>query len=66
MFSIRLSHGLYKAQTVGTTEFAPTIEKLLAKLDPGAPPEKIAAAAEILEGIIGTDHDQIHHGIVSA
>lgn len=66
MLSIKFSQGLYKAQTAVGTEFAPTLEKLLERLDPGAPPEKIAHAAEILEGIIGQDAGQIRHGVVSS
>lgn len=65
MLTIKYSQGLFKAQTPTNTEFAPTLEKLLERLDPGAPPEKIAAAAEILQGIIGEDAGQIRHGVIS-
>lgn len=59
------SNGLYYAGAAGNNVTATTLERLLAQLDPGAPPEKLAAAAEILESLIGKTHEQIHHGVIS-
>jgi hypothetical protein len=50
---IDVERGMYHAYTAdGKSATATSCEALLARLDPGAPPEKIAAAAEIFEGII--------------
>lgn len=59
------SNGIYYAGTAGNNVTGTTLEKLLERLDPGAPPEKVAAAAEILEPLIGKGHEQIHQGIAS-
>jgi hypothetical protein len=65
MLSIKFSQGLFTAQTPQGTFRAVSLEKLLEQADPGAPAEKIAHAAEILEGIVGEDAGQIRHGVVS-
>lgn len=59
------SNGLYYAGAPGNNVAAQTLESLLEKLDPGAPPDKLAAAAEILEPLIGKGHEQIHQGVAS-
>lgn len=59
------SNGLYYAGAPGNSVAAQSLESLLEKLAPGAPPEKLYAAAEILEPLIGKGHEQIRHGVAS-
>lgn len=59
------SNGLYYAGGVGNNVAAQSLESLLEKLSPGAPSEKLFAAAEILEPLVGKGHEQIRQGIAS-
>ena len=64
---IEQEFGIFYGKTsAGKVDQATSIEKLLVKLDPGAPEEKIAAAAEILEGLLPSEtQGQIQEGVVS-
>lgn len=59
------ANGLYYAGAPGNSATAQTLESLLEKLSPGAPPEKLFAAAEILEPLVSKGHEQISHGVSS-
>lgn len=65
MLVIKHNQGLYKAQTTARTEFAPNLEKLVEKLDPGIPAGRAQIIAEFLEAVITKGHEQIHHGVIS-
>jgi hypothetical protein len=66
MLVIKHSQGLFRAQTAtGQIQTAQSLERLIERLEPGAPPEKIAATAELLERHIGDDAGQIRQGVVS-
>lgn len=62
------ANGLYYAQPSegGDYVVATSLERLLEKLDPGAPPEKVRAAAEILEPFIGKGKEQFTQGVETA
>jgi hypothetical protein len=69
VISFHKKNGLYYASSGqgGMQEVAPTLEKLLGILDPGAPPLNIAYAAEIIEQLIGPEKaGQIGTGVMSA
>lgn len=65
MLVIKHNQGLYKAQTVNKTAFAPSLETLVEKLDPGIPAGRAQIIAEFLEAVISKGHEQIHHGVIS-
>lgn len=53
MLSIEAIRGVWKSELDGRAEFADTLEELLQKLAPDAPPEYVWNAAEVLGGILG-------------
>ena len=66
MLTIKHENGYFVVKAGERREIGPTLERALEKLEPGAPAEKLAAAAEILEPHVGAPKTDIHHGIVSA
>lgn len=53
MLSIEAIRGVWKSELDGRAEFADTLEELLQKLAPDAPPAYVWNAAEVLGGILG-------------
>lgn len=53
MLTIEAIRGVWKSELDGRAEFADTLEELLQKLAPDAPPEYVWNAAEVLGGILG-------------
>ena len=53
MLTIEAIRGVWKSELDGRAEFADTLEELLQKLAPDAPPEYVWSAAEVLGGILG-------------
>jgi len=54
---LRIEYGLYHLTVEGTNRSKQVtgadVEDVIAKYDPSAPEEKVRAAAEILEGLLG-------------
>lgn len=63
-----ISPGVWGVFSRAESHVGTTLEKALAKAAPTAPAEKVLAAAEVLEGIMGSvgQSGQIHEGQVSA
>jgi len=63
---ITSADGLYYADSSGRgSEAAANLEQLLLKLDPGAPPEKVASWAEMTEALLGPSvSSEVIEGVV--
>jgi len=62
--TIRASEGLYEIRTPTGSHVSSTLEHALEHAAPSAPPEKLHACSEILEGLLGPlSHIQVHEGL---
>jgi hypothetical protein len=62
---IKAAEGLFYVETPQSSATGRTIEAALEKVDPGAPPDKLHACAEILTGLLGPlGHIEVREGLV--